>query len=189
MSGRKWFLMTLAVGLLEPEVLDLRRVAALVQQLVQLLEGELALTRADRVDVGEDRVLGLDDRVDPAPDDVRRGVELLDARDEPARELRVAGHRREADDVGLDQVARGEIDVLVLERARAAERAAQAVADAAVAVRRHVTGLRVLVDACDERGHLPKAAGRDSVLQRHHLDAQGNSPALRGRRNRTVRHS
>ena len=172
--------MMLAAGLLEPEVLDLRRVAALLEQAVQLLEGELALTGADRVDVGEDRVLGLDDRVDPAPDDERGRVELLDARDQAARELRVARHRREADDVGLDQVARGEIDVLVLERAGAAERAAQSVADVAVPVRRDVAGLRVLVDARDERGHLPKAAGGDSILQRHHLDAQGNSPALRG---------
>ncbi len=168
-----------AVGLLEPEVLHAGVVAALLQELMQLLERELALAGADRVDVREDRVLRLDDRVDPAPDDERRGVKLLDARDQPARQLGVAGHRGEPDDVGLDQVARGEVDVLVLERARAAERAAQAVANVAVAVRRDVAGLRVRVDSRDERGHLPKAAGGDSVLQRHHLDAQGSSPALR----------
>ena len=164
-------LLDLAVGRLEPEVLDVRRVAALDQQLAQLLEGELALARADRIDVGEDRVLGLDDRVDPAPDHERRRIELLDPRDQLAGQVGVAGHRREADDVGVDQAARSEIDVLGLQRAGAAERSAQSVANAAVPVRRDVTGLRVLVDTRGERGHLAKAAGRDPVFQRDELDA------------------
>ena len=60
---------------LEPEVLDAGVVLAVVELVVELVEGELALAGADGVDVGQDGVLGVDDRVDAAPDDEGRRVD------------------------------------------------------------------------------------------------------------------
>ena len=183
-------LTAVAVGRLEPEVLRVRDVAALLEALQQLLEGELALAGADAVDVAEDRVLGLDDRVDAAPDDVRRGVELAQALDDAVREVGVAGHRGEADEVGALQALGDLVDLLVGHAALVAH-AAHGGLDGAVALGRDVDGLRLGLELGDVRGHLAKAAGRDAVLQADHLrlhvsDRSARAPARAARAARSA---
>ena len=183
-------LAAVAVGRLEPEVLRLRDVAALLEGLQELLEGELALAGADGVDVAEDRVLGLDDRVDAAPDHVRRRVELAHAPDDAVREVGVAGHRGEADQVGVLEALRDLVDLLVGHAALVAHPAHRGL-DAAVALGRDVAGLRAGLQLVDVRGHLAKAAGRDAVLEAHHLGVHGvvtgRSARARGRAARAAR--
>ena len=155
-----------AVGL-EPEVLRVRVVAVLLERGEELLEGELALAGADRVDVGEDRVLGLDDRMDPAPDHVDRRVELAHPLDDAPRQVGVARHRGEADQVAVGQALRHLVDLLVADDGLVAHPADGGL-HAAVALRRDVARLRARLQLGDVGRHLAKAARCDPVLQADH---------------------
>jgi len=146
------------------------RVATLLQAGQQLLEGELALADADRVDVREDRVLRLDDRVNAAPDLVRVGAQLAHALDDPRGEIGVAGHRGVADQLGVLEALRHLVDLLVTDVGLVADRARDRAAHAAPALRRRdVTGLRVRLELGHVRRHLAKAARGDAILEADHL--------------------
>ncbi len=159
------------VALLEPEVAQVAVVGALLQPVVQLLEGELALAGADGVDIGGDGVLGVDDRVDAAPEDEGGGIQLPQPADDLAGELGVAGHRGEADQIGAGQAVGDPVDVGVVELTLGAVGALHEVPDAAVPLGRHVVRLGVGVQPGDICGDLAEAVGRDPVFERDHLYA------------------
>ena len=90
-----------ARAILEPEAAGLREVAAVLEVMQPLGERELALARTDRVHIRLDGILGIDDRMDPAPHRVRLRIQLAHARGQLFGEVGVAGHRGEGDDVGV----------------------------------------------------------------------------------------
>ncbi len=160
----------LAVAL-EPEIPDAGVVMVGFEQSVQLLERELALAHADRVDVGEDRVFGMDDRMDPTPDDERRGGDFTQPLDDLTGEVRVAGHRREADDVGAAQPCGDLVDLLRAEIAAPAIAPGDRALESAIAVGRDVVRLRVRFEARGVRRDLAEPAGRDPVLEANQSDS------------------
>ena len=101
-----------AAAPLEPETRDAAAVRSRFEVTEELGEGELSLAGADRIDIGFDRIFGIDDRMDAAPHHVSLRVYLADARRKRLRQRGVAGHAREGHEVGAGEALGDLVDLI-----------------------------------------------------------------------------
>ncbi len=127
---------------LEPEIARLREVHASLEAVEELLEGELALPGTNGVDVGFDRILRVDDRVQAAPDHICARVDRADAPNHVLREIRIARHARQGDDIGIRQTVGDAVQIGRTQRRRLPELPGHRFDEAAIASRRDVFDVR-----------------------------------------------
>ena len=158
---------------LEPEIAYAGMITTVAEQAVQLFERELTLADTDGIDVGEDGVFGVNDRVYPAPDDEGGRVDLTKSLGSPAGSGRRSRSSKRSPRSLRPRAARRSRLPRPVQLPTPAVGAADCAAHAAIAVGRDVAGLRVGIEARNIGRDLTEAAGRNPVLETHQPGTNG----------------